>query len=86
MVTPITTHPVTIPLCTMVQPIDFCKMSKNKKNNGIICEQLYEKKTEEWSQGIEIFEKDYKPYFPELKTNPIMIAKKENNATISPRL
>jgi PAS domain S-box-containing protein len=46
----------------------------NKKNNGIICEQLYEKKTGEWIQGIEIFEKDYKPYFSELKINPIIIA------------
>jgi len=46
----------------------------NKKNNGFICEQLYEKKTGEWIQGIEIFEKDYKPYFSELKLNPIIIA------------
>jgi chemotaxis family two-component system sensor kinase Cph1 len=46
----------------------------NKKNNGIICEQLYEKKDDEWFQGVEIFEKDFKPYFDELKTNPIIIA------------
>jgi PAS domain S-box-containing protein len=46
----------------------------NKKNNGIVCEQLYEKKNNEWFQGVEIFEKDFKPYFAELKTNPIIIA------------
>ncbi len=46
----------------------------NHKKNGIICEQLYEKKTNTWVQGIEIFEKDFKPYFNEIKTNPIIIA------------
>ena len=46
----------------------------NKKNNGIVCEQLYEKKDNEWFQGIEIFEKDFKPYFAGLKSNPIIIA------------
>jgi PAS domain S-box-containing protein len=46
----------------------------NKKNNGIVCEQLYEKKDDEWFQGVEIFEKDFKPYFEGLKTNPIIIA------------
>ena len=46
----------------------------NKKNNGIICEQLYEKKDNEWFRGVEIFEKDFKPYFAGLKSNPIIIA------------
>jgi PAS domain S-box-containing protein len=50
----------------------------NQKKTSIVCEQLYEKKTGEWVNGIEIFEKDYKPYFNGLKTNPIIIANDVN--------
>ena len=50
----------------------------NQKKTSIVCEQLYEKKTGEWINGIEIFEKDYKPYFNGLKTNPIIIANDVN--------
>lgn len=50
----------------------------NKKNTGIICEQLYEKKNETWSQGMEIFEREYRPYFTELKTNPVIVANDVN--------
>jgi PAS domain S-box-containing protein len=46
----------------------------NRKKTGIICEQLYEKKNETWSEGLEIFEKDYKSYFTELKNHPVIIA------------
>jgi len=46
----------------------------NRKQTGIVCEQLYEKKTGEWTQGDEIFEKDYKPYFLELKRNTVITA------------
>ena len=68
------TKEVTESLCT-----DRCSIwLYNKKKTGIICEQLYEKKTGEWVQGVEIFEKDYKEYFNEIKTNPIIIANDVN--------
>ena len=64
------TKKVTESICT-----DRCSIwLYNRKQTGIVCEQLYEKKTGEWSQGVEIFEKDYRPYFLELKTNPVIIA------------
>jgi len=50
----------------------------NQKKTSIVCEQLYEKKTGEWVNGIEIFKKDYKPYFSGLITNPIIIANDVN--------
>jgi PAS domain S-box-containing protein len=68
------TKEVTESLCT-----DRCSIwLYNKKMTGIVCEQLYEKKTGEWVQGAEIFEKDFKPYFNEIKTNPIIIANDVN--------
>jgi len=55
--------------------VDRCSIwLYNRKKTGIICEQLYEKNTETWSQGGEIFEKDYKPYFNEIKNNPVIVA------------
>ena len=50
----------------------------NQKKTSIVCEQLYEKKTGEWVNGIEIFKKDYNPYFSGLITNPIIIANDVN--------
>lgn len=49
----------------------------NKDKTSIICEQLYVKAENKWYEGIELFEKDFKPYFDHLKIDPIIIA---NNA------
>ena len=49
----------------------------NKDKTSIVCEQLYVKAENKWYEGIELFEKDFKPYFDHLKIDPIIIA---NNA------
>lgn len=49
----------------------------NKEKSSIVCEQLYVKAENKWFEGIELFEKDFKPYFDHLKIDPIIIA---NNA------
>ena len=49
----------------------------NKDKTSIVCEQLYIKSENKWYNGIELFEKDFKPYFDYLKIDPIIIA---NNA------
>ncbi|NBW18660.1 MAG: PAS domain S-box protein [Caulobacteraceae bacterium] len=49
----------------------------NKDMSSIVCEQLYVKAENKWYEGIELFEKDFKPYFDHLKIDPIIIA---NNA------
>jgi PAS domain S-box-containing protein len=41
---------------------------------SIICQQLYIKSEDTFYQNIELFEKDFKPYFDALKENPIIIA------------
>ena len=46
--------------------------SKNK--NSIVCQQLYIKSEDKFYQDIELFEKDFKPYFDALKDNPIIVA------------
>ena len=55
--------------------IDRCSIwLYNEDKTSIICEQLYLKKEDIWSQDIEMFEKDYKEYFDAIKINPIIIA------------
>ena len=50
----------------------------NEEKTSITCEQLYVKEKDEWVQGIELFEKDFKPYFDYLKISPIVIADDAN--------
>jgi PAS domain S-box-containing protein len=44
------------------------------EQKSIICQQLYIKSEDEFYQNIELFEKDFKPYFDALKENPTIIA------------
>ncbi len=46
----------------------------NKDKTSIICQQLYVKSEYSWYQNIELFEKDFPPYFNALKSNPIIVA------------
>lgn len=46
----------------------------NEDKTSIICEQLYIKSEDTWHQGIELFRKDFEPYFKSLIYNPIIIA------------
>jgi PAS domain S-box-containing protein len=46
----------------------------SKNNESIVCQQLYIKSEDKFYQGIELFEKDFKPYFDALKDNPIIVA------------
>jgi len=50
----------------------------NEDKTSIICEQLYVRNDEKWYQNIELFEKDFKEYFKEIKKNPIIIADNVN--------
>ena len=45
-----------------------------KTKDSIACQQLYINSEKNWYQGFELFEKDCKPYFDTLKTNPIIVA------------
>jgi len=45
-----------------------------KTKDSIVCQQLYINSEKNWYQGFELFEKDCKPYFDTLKTNPIIVA------------
>jgi len=68
------TKEVTESLCT-----DRCSIwLYNRKKTGIICEQLYEKKTKSWSEGMEIFEREFKEYFQEIKSHPVIVANDVN--------
>ena len=46
----------------------------NENKTSIICEQLYVKDENTWYEDIELFKKDFKPYFDALIENPIIIA------------
>ena len=46
----------------------------SKNNESIVCQQLYIKSEDKFYQNIELFEKDFKPYFDALKDNPIIVA------------
>lgn len=46
----------------------------NNDRTSIICKQLYVEKEDEWYQNIELFKKDFQPYFLSLLINPIIIA------------
>jgi len=46
----------------------------NEDKTSIVCQQLFEKKKDQFSNNIEIFSRDYLPYFKALEKNPIIIA------------
>jgi len=46
----------------------------NNDRTSIICKQLYIEEEDEWYQNIELFKKDFQPYFLSLLINPIIIA------------
>ena len=55
--------------------VDRCSIwLYNKKKTSLICHQLYVKNEGSWYEGDTIYEKDYKPYFKELKENPVIVA------------
>jgi chemotaxis family two-component system sensor kinase Cph1 len=46
----------------------------NKDKTSIICQQLYVKSEDNWYQNIELFRKDFTPYFDHLLVDPIIVA------------
>ena len=46
----------------------------NKDRSSIICQQLFIKSNNDWNQGVELFKKDFQPYFFALLLNPIIVA------------
>ena len=46
----------------------------NKDKTSIVCQQLYVKSEEVWYKDIELFRKDFTPYFDHLLVDPIIIA------------
>jgi len=46
----------------------------NKDRTSIVCQQLYIKSEDTWYQDIELFKKDFQPYFFALLLNPIIVA------------
>jgi len=46
----------------------------NDDRTSIICKQLYIEEEDEWYQNIELFKKDFQPYFLALLINPIIVA------------
>jgi len=67
---------------TKTLSVDRCSIwLYNDKNTSIICSQLYDITTNTWSNGFELYEKDYKPYFDDLRKNGIISA---NDVTTHP--
>lgn len=46
----------------------------NEDRTSIICKQLYIKNENNWYENIELFKKDFPPYFTALLLNPIIVA------------
>ena len=46
----------------------------NKDKTSIICQQLYVKSEDNWYSNIELFKKDFTPYFNHLLVDPIIVA------------
>ena len=46
----------------------------NKDKSSIICQQLYIKSEDKWYSNIELFRKDFTPYFDHLLIDPIIVA------------
>lgn len=61
----------------VVESIDTDRCSiwlYGKTKDSIVCQHLYINSEKNWHQGFELLEKDCKPYFDTLKTNPIIVA------------
>ena len=55
--------------------VDRCSIwLYNSDKTSIICQQLYIKSEDNWYQNIELFRKDFTPYFDHLLVDPIIIA------------
>ena len=55
--------------------VDRCSIwLYNSDKSSIICQQLYIKSEDNWYQNIELFRKDFTPYFDHLLEDPIIIA------------
>ena len=62
--------------------VDRCSIwLYNSDKSSIICQQLYVKSEDNWYQNIELFRKDFTPYFDHLLVDPIIVA---NNAEEHP--
>ena len=62
--------------------VDRCSIwLYNSDKTSITCQQLYIKSEDSWYQNIELFRKDFTPYFDHLLIDPIIIA---NNAEEHP--
>jgi PAS domain S-box-containing protein len=62
--------------------VDRCSIwLYNSDKTSITCQQLYIKSEDNWYQNIELFRKDFTPYFDHLLIDPIIIA---NNAEEHP--
>ena len=62
--------------------VDRCSIwLYNSDKSSIICQQLYIKSEDNWYQNIELFRKDFTPYFDHLLVDPIITA---NNAEEHP--
>jgi len=46
----------------------------NEDRTSIICKQLYIKNENNWYENIELFKKDFPPYFTALLLNPVIVA------------
>lgn len=55
--------------------VDRCSIwLYNEDKTSLVCQQLYVKSEDKWYQEIELFKKDFEPYFISLINNPIIIA------------
>jgi len=55
--------------------VDRCSIwLYNSDKTSIICDQLYIKAEDNWYSGIELFRKDFTPYFDHLLNDPIIVA------------
>jgi PAS domain S-box-containing protein len=62
--------------------VDRCSIwLYNSDKTSILCQQLYIKSEDNWYQNIELFRKDFTPYFDHLLVDPIITA---NNAEEHP--
>lgn len=58
--------------------VDRCSIwLYNEKKTSIKCQQLYVKSEDSYYEGLELYQKDYKPYFLSILSTPIIVA---NNA------
>lgn len=60
--------------------VDRCSIwLYNEDKTSIVCQYLYIKSENKWYSKLELFEKDFKPYFDHIKDDPIIIADDAEN-------